>query len=128
MAIVRLREHRKDYILKYKNINVKQISISVCLGSEYKEKDFRENQELFKNMVAKLNFGYGFSYECPIEDLICVYPDFKSNEALCSLYGTFSEKFGEIKVNLLLDDFLEDQCNSIDLSLDEYQELLKSEC
>lgn len=113
----------------YKNVKVEQISISVYMGKKYVENDFRKNQDIFKKKVSKQSANCGFCYECPIEDLICIYPDglgeleetiSKSDfDKIISVYDEMSKIFENVKVNLYLDDFLEEG-NSIDLSKEEF--------
>lgn len=113
----------------YKNVKVEQISISVYMGKKYAENDFRKNQTIFKRKISKLNTICGFGYECPIEDLICIYPDglgeleetiSKSDfDKIISVYNEMSKIFEDVKVNLYLEDFIE-ECNSIDLSKEEF--------
>jgi hypothetical protein len=113
----------------YKNVKVEQISISVYMGEKYVKNEFRKNQEIFRKKVSKQNAICGFGYECPIEDLICIYPDgmgelgettSKSDyDKIISVYDEMSKIFEDVKVNLYLEDFLEEG-NSIDLSKEEF--------
>lgn len=122
----------------YENLKVLEISLSVYLGDEYKNNDWKENQEIFQDKIKDLSFDYPFSFECPIEDLICVQLDYKDSleplakaqtiDNVYSVYGELMKVFGEdVKINIYLDGYLKDGSNSVDMSYQEFFGWLKNE-
>lgn len=117
----------------YKNVKVEQVSVSVYMGETYAMNDFKSNQNIFKRKISKHGAICGFGFECPIDDLICIYPDgmgdvreiiSKSDfDKVISIYDEMSKLFDNVKVNLYLDGFL-DEGNSIDLTKEEFVKLV----
>lgn len=111
----------------YKGIEVSFIQLVSYLGDEYKDKDFKEVQSHFKKQIKKYKFPYGCSFECPVEDMVCINLDGmniedagkrKLLEALHELKKIFSDSY----INLNLEDFLPEG-NTIDLTGEEFKNL-----
>lgn len=117
--------------MRYKGIEVRFIQLVSYMGDEYKDKDFKEVQEYFKKQIQKQHFPYSISFECPIEDMICIGLDnykgtgkptlWKYFEALYELKKIFHDSY----INLNLDAFLPEG-NTIDLTGEEFVRLYLS--
>lgn len=125
-------------IVKYENIKVLEINPVVYLGEEFTDNDWRYNQKIFKEKVRDLDFEVGFSIECPIEDLIYVQVDYDDDfeplakkETIDKIFSVSKELIklfeDNVKINLYLDDYMEDGSNSVDMSIEEFTVWLKSE-
>lgn len=120
----------------YENLKVLEISLSVYLGDEYKNNNWKDNQEIFKDKIKDLSFDYPFSFECPIEDLICVQLDYEDSleplakaqtvDNIYNVYGELMKVFGEdVKINIYLDGYLENGDNCVDMGYKEFADWLK---
>lgn len=109
-------------MLKYKNIKVEWVTISIYLGDEFKNNHWKINEKYACKKLSETGLT-NFSVECPIEDLICVQFA-ETPENVEKFYNKAKSVFNEVFVNLYLDGYLEEG-NSIDISLDEYMKLLK---
>lgn len=113
--------------MNYKGKNVESIQLVCYMGDEFKNKSFQENQKYFKEQI-KGRISFDYSFECPIEDMICInYDGLHSNtkegkEKL--LYGLeeLNKIFPNSFINLYLDDFVEEG-NCIDLTGEKFREL-----
>ncbi|MBS6954251.1 MAG: hypothetical protein KH230_13615 [Enterocloster asparagiformis] len=107
-----------DGIVKeFKGIEIESISISVYLGEKYIANDFKTNQKIFENEVKNKKISNSFAYECPFEDLVCVYPDDMDNLEIIA--NELNEIFGgNVKINLYLNGFIDGKVNSIDIPLE----------
>ena len=125
-------------IMKYRDIKVLEINPVVYLGEDFKNKDYKFNEEYFKNQIKNLEFRYAFNYECPIEDMISVRIEYeddftpiiqeKTVEKILSVTNELLKVFGKgVKINLYLDDFIEKVGNSIDMEIDEFTKYLQEE-
>lgn len=124
--------------MNYKNIKVLEISPVVYLGEEFKNNDWKVNQRIFKDKIKDLEFKYGFGIECPIEDLICVQIDYKDTFEPLAKHDTIDKIFNvtnellkvfgdKVKINLYLDDYIEGEGNSIDMTITEFAKWLREE-
>jgi hypothetical protein len=118
------------------NYQVQNIAITVELGEEFKNKNFRDNQIYAKKQLIKSKIITPLSIECPIDDLVYLQPKFegetdegyyiKTEEDYTLLKNLFYEikkcfkdKVVEVTVH---SDYLEDYCNEFSISLDEFLE------
>jgi hypothetical protein len=114
--------------VRYKGIEVRFIQLVSYLGDEYKDKDFKEVQAHFKKMIKKHKFPYGCSFECPIEDMICINLDGSidiadsGKEKLLKALYELKKIFPDSYINLNLEDFLPEG-NTIDLTGEEFKKL-----
>lgn len=113
--------------MKYKNVEVESLSLTCFLGDMFKEIDFKSNQDFFMEQIKGFSFNCGI--ECPIEDLICVYindvsgtgkNDIKTIVKACE---EMKKYFDDTFINLYLEDFIDGEGNSIDLTIDEFEKL-----
>ena len=118
----------------YKDSKILEINPVVYLGEKFKDNNFKENQEFFKNKIRNAKFQYDFSFECPIEDLIHVHVDYRDNfiplakkdtlNRVSEVFKELSTIFKDVKINLYLDDYIEGIGNSVDLDYEEFDEYL----
>lgn len=124
--------------MKYKGVKVLYINPAVYLGEEFKNNDWRDNQKIFKEKIKSLDFGVGFGYECPIEDLIDIQVDYRDNLEPLAQMDTIDKIFNvtnellkvfedKVKINLHLDDYIEGEGNSIDMTITEFVKWLREE-
>lgn len=123
--------------MKYKGINIKEMNIVVFLGEDFIDKDWRENQDYFGEKIKDLNFKEGFNYECPIEDMVWVYLNYKDDfkpiakestiDLIFNCYNELMKVFKDIKVEFYLNGFLEDEGNSVMLDIKEFVDYLLDE-
>lgn len=114
--------------MKYKGIDVSFIQLTSYMGNKFKDKNFKEVQDYFKKRIRKYYYPYDISFECPIEDMICIGLDkytglnektlLAYNHALYELKRIFPDSY----INLNLEDFLPEG-NTIDLTGEEFQKL-----
>lgn len=114
----------------YKDKSVEFIQLVSYIGNEHVNKTYKENQKFFKERISgKLSFSC--SFECPIEDMICVnHKDTPSigdteEDRKALLYGLneLKQVFPNTFINLHLSGFVEDEGNSIDLTGEEFEKL-----
>jgi len=124
--------------MKYKEVKVLEINPVVYLGEDFKDKDFRYNQNCFKRKIENSKFAYGFGYECPIEDMISIsvyYEDYfepiikeDTLEKILSVTNELLKTFEEnVKINLHLDKSIEGIGNSLDMDIKEFFDYLMEE-
>lgn len=124
--------------MKYKDIKILDINPVVYLGEDFKDKDFKYNQNCFKRKIKNSVFAYGFGYECPIEDMISISVDYKDDfepiiqeKTLVKILSVTNELlkiFGEnVKINLYLDKSIEGIGNSLDMDIKEFFDYLREE-
>lgn len=113
--------------MEYKGVKVNYVQLVSYMGEGFKKNSAKENQLLFKNKI-KYGFPYSCSFECPIEDMICINLDWNDgiNEderpaLLCAL-ERLKKIFPESFINLNLDDFVEEG-NCIDLTGEQFREM-----
>lgn len=106
----------------YKGVKVNQISLIVDL-EEYSE-DWRENERFVLSELDKLEIDLGV--ENTIEGLVYIYlPDGKEYdvEYVLDTFYAIKVRFDNVKVNLLLDEFIDGIGNTVDVELEVYIEL-----
>lgn len=117
----------------YKNKKVEFIQLVCYLGEEFKGNTYKENEEIFSQKISD-TISFPYSYECPIEDMICLnheginqerllIPTKEDMEALISGLEELKESFPNSFLNLNLDGFIEEEGNSIDLTIEEFRSL-----
>lgn len=104
----------------YKNIKVETISLVVYLKDKASE-NWKINERTVLKWLNKNNIKAGV--ENPIDDLVFIQFEKLDINLLTEVYKKAEKDFEEVKVNLYLDDFIEDEGNSIDLSLEEFLKL-----
>jgi hypothetical protein len=111
----------------YKNVKVSEIHPVVYLKSKA-IKNHKKNEFYVLERVSELGLN-DFEVENPIDDLVFIYfrEDWSKETALLSsVYNKLNNVFEEVKINLHLDEFIENIGNTVDLSLDEFlEELIK---
>lgn len=135
--------------MKYKGVEVLAINPVVYLGEKFKNKNFKYNEEYFKEKIKDLKFSYSFSYECPIDDVVVIgfnyndnYNPFIKNGSIgriITMVNELSKVFGEnVRVQILLNDCfeetanlgqinIEEKINCIDIELTEFMKYLYEE-
>ncbi|ENK1244751.1 hypothetical protein P9J83_18200 [Clostridium sporogenes] len=124
--------------MKYKNVKVLEISPVVYLGKEFRNNDWKVNQNIFKEKVKDIKFEYGFGFECPIGDMINIQIDYKDEfqplakestiDMILSIFNQLLKVFKEnVKINLHLDGFIDGVVNSVDMNIKEFVEYLQEE-
>lgn len=124
--------------MKYKNVKVLEINPVVYLGEDFKNNDWKVNQNIFKEKIKDINFEYGFSFECPVGDMICINIDYEDKfepllkentiDMIFSVFNQLLKVFKEnVKINLHLDDFIDGIGNSVDMNIEELVEYLQEE-
>lgn len=124
--------------MKYKDIKILDINPVVYLGEDFKDMNFKYNQEYFKRKISDLKFPYGFSYECPIEDMISIGIDYEDDfepiikentvEKIFAVINELLKVFSKnVKINFYLDGLIEGVGNSIDMDIIEFVNYLKEE-
>lgn len=124
--------------MNYKGVKVLYINPTVYLGEDFKNNDWRDNQRIFKEKIKNLNFGVGFGYECPIDDLIDIQVDYEDNleplakmdtiDKIFSVTNELLKVFGDnVKMNLYLDNYIKDEGNSIDMTITKFVQWLLEE-
>lgn len=109
----------------YKNVNIKEVNPVVYLG-EKTTGDWKLNEKYIIKKVGNIFKDFSFSYECPIDDLVFLYfydYEFKTTTEIADLkliYTNLEVLFSNVKINLLLDEYIEGEGNSIDLNLKEF--------
>ena len=106
----------------YKGVKVNQISLIVDL-EEYSE-DWRENERFVLSELDKLEIDLGV--ENTIEGLVYIYlPDGKEYDVkyVLDTFYAIKVRFDNVKVNLLLDEFIDGIGNTVDIELEEYVKL-----
>lgn len=117
--------------MKYKDVKVLEINPVVYLGEDFKDKNFKYNQDYFKSKIKDCSFAYGFGFECPIEDMVSIHVDYKDDfepiirektlEKILFVTNELLKIFGEnVKINLYLDKSIEGIGNSIDIDIKEF--------
>lgn len=114
--------------MTYKGERVEFIQLVSYLGEKRKNKTFKENQDYFKKKIhGKLSFPC--SFECPIEDMICInhgdvigYTDEERGGVLSGL-EELKAIFPDSFINLHLYSFIESEGNSIDITDEEFEKL-----
>lgn len=123
--------------MKYKDIKILEINPIVYLGEEFKDNTFIENQNIFKDKIKDLQFTQDFSFECPIEDMISIHIDYEDKFEPMIKENTVDKIFGivnelmkvidDVKINIYLDGYIENEGNSIDLNIKEFVDYLTEE-
>lgn len=123
--------------MKYENVKVLEINPVVYLGEEFIKNDWKINQNIFKGKIEGLHFKCFFNYECPIKDMISISVDYSDDfeplaktSTIDNILGVINELlkvFSDVKVNLHLDNFIEEKGNSIDLDIKEFINYLMEE-
>lgn len=124
--------------MKYKGVEVLAINPVVYLGEKFKNKNFKYNEEYFKEKIKDLKFTYGFSYECPIDDVVIIgfnYEDdpnpFIKNGSIRRIITTVNELsniLGEnVKVQILLKGYLEETVNLGQINIEEMSNCIDME-
>lgn len=106
----------------YKGVKVNQVGLTVDL-EEYSE-DWRVNERFVLSELDKLEINLGV--ENPIEGLVYIYlPSDKEydTEYVSDVFNAIKVKFDNVKVSLLLDEFIDGIGNAVDVELEEYIEL-----
>lgn len=106
----------------YKGVKVNQVGLTVDL-EEYSE-DWRVNERFVLSELDKLEINLGV--ENPIEGLVYIYlPESKEYdvEYVSDVFNAIKVRFDNVKVNLLLDEFIDGIGNTVDIELEEYIEL-----
>lgn len=106
----------------YKGVKVNQISLTIDL-EEYSE-DWRINERFVLSELDKLGIDIGV--ENSIEGLVYMYlPEGKEYdvEYVSHAFNVIKTKFDNVKVNLLLDEFIDGIGNTVDVELEVYIEL-----
>lgn len=123
--------------MKYRGVEVLAINPVVYLGEEFKNNNFKYNEKYFKEKIKDLKFTYGFSYECPIDDVVIIgfnYEDdfnpFIKNGSIRRIITTVNELsnvLGEnVKVQILLNDYFEGMTNCKQMNLEEIRKVRES--
>jgi hypothetical protein len=110
----------------YKGVKVEQINLVIYL-KEKKREHWKDNERLVLNWLRENKISAGV--ENPIDDLVYIYlfedDEVKDNMKLLSdVYTKIKKEYNEVKINLHLDGFIEEEGNSIDLSLEDFKQLL----
>ena len=117
--------------MKYKNVEISFIQLVTYMGDEFKDNTSHDNQTIFKNKIRRNKFPYNFSFECPIEDMICINIDDVSGftkegrKELINALNELKKIYGKSFINLSLDDFIDGEGNCIDLTEVEFLEILR---
>mgnify|MGYP001569233197 CR=1 FL=1 len=113
----------------YKNIKVEDISVVVYLKEEA-VKDWKVNERKVLDWINKSKINAIIGVENPIEDMVHLqFLDIEDLdiELLTEVYRKAEKEFKEVKVNLYLDDYTENENNSVDLTLEEFLSLVNSQ-
>ena len=124
--------------MRYKNIKVLSINPVVYLGEEYRHNHWAVNQKIFKEKIKDLHFDVSFGIECPIEDLIDVQINYEDTLEPLARKDTIDKIFkvtkeliivfrDTVKINIYLDDYIENVGNSIDMTIEEFTDWLREE-
>ena len=108
----------------YKNINVQFVNPIIYLG-EISNDNWKENENIVSTWLYQNNIDA--RVECSIDDLVYIYLEEGNElniELLTEIYNKAKKNFKEVAINLHLDGFIEGEGNSIDLSLDEFLEMI----
>lgn len=117
-----------------KNDEVQCISITVELGEEFKNNNWKENEHYVHQELVKSKNTIPMSIECPIDDLVYLQPSFsgeteegyfiKTNEdyellidAYNKITRTFKDRLIQVSVH---SDLISDEYNEIPMSLAEF--------
>lgn len=110
--------------MKYKNVAVEWVTISIYLGDKFKYKHWKENESFTSNKLSEAGLN-NFGVECPIDDLVCVQFE-ETKEKVIEFYTKAKKVFDKVYVNLYLNGWVKEG-NSIDISLEEYLKLVEEE-
>lgn len=117
-----------------KNNEVQNISITVELGEEFKNENWKRNERYVHNKLIKAENTIPMSIECPIDDLVYLQPTFsgegdegyfiKTNEdyeLLVDVYNKITRAFKGKTVKVSIhSDLISDEYNEIPLGLAEF--------
>lgn len=124
--------------MKYRGVEILAINPVVYLGEEFKNNNFKYNEEYFKEKIKDLKFSYSFSYECPIDDVVVIgfnyndnYNPFIKNSSIRRIITTVNELsniLGEnVKVQILLKGYLEETVNLGQINIEEMSNCIDME-
>lgn len=116
--------------MKHEGIEILAINPVVYLGEEFKNNNFKYNEEYFKEKIKDLKFSYSFSYECPIDDVVVIGFNYEDNynpfikagsiRRIITTVNELSKVFGEnIRVQILLKGYLEETVNLGQINIEE---------
>lgn len=117
--------------MKYKGVEILAINPVVYLGEEFKNNNFKYNEEYFKEKIKGLKFTYSFSYECPIDDIVVIGFDYEDDfnpfikngsirRRIITTVNELSKVFDEnVKVQILLSDCFEETANLGQINIEE---------
>lgn len=117
----------------YKNVKILEIEPVIYLGD--KAKDWKYNQEYVKKKLEKVEHKIKgiWGIESPIDDMVLIYLPYQNNwneetdeveadvDYLINAYEILKEIFDDVKINFLLDDYV-DGGNSFDMSIEEFKQ------
>ena len=109
----------------YKDIKVEQVDVAIYLGEEYKDKNWKENERLVFDKLIESGLD-NFGAECVGNDLVYIY-----TEEVTRVYMYARDLFSDVKINIYLDDYIEEDdgttYNALDLTYEEYLALLNKQ-
>lgn len=111
----------------YKSIKVEDACVVVYL-KEKAVKDWKINERKVLAWINKTKINARIGVENPVDDMVHLqFLDIENLdiELLTVVYRKAEKDFEEVKVNLYLDDYTEEGNNSVDLSLEEFLNILK---
>ena len=111
----------------YKNVEVEEVNVVIYLKEKAVD-NWKVNEETVLDWIKKSEIKTNIGVENPVEDMVYLYfldADNLDVELLIQVYKEAEKEFTEVKVNLYLDGCIDEDINSVDLSLNEFLESLE---